>query len=93
MSKVIVFSVLLVINLISFITYGIDKYKAKVRAWRIPEKVLLGLAFLGGGMGAFLGMRVFHHKTKHWYFKVFVPLFLITQIGLLTYALYKGIIT
>ena len=68
----------------SFITIsmnGIDKRKARRGSWRISEKALLLSAFCFGGIGAFLGMRIFHHKTKHWYFQVFVPVFLILQIA------------
>ena len=60
-------------SVIGFILMGIDKAKAKKSVWRIPEKTLLGTALLGGGVGIWLGMEVFHHKTKHWYFKYGVP--------------------
>lgn len=52
------------INFLTFITYGIDKYLAKKRLFRISEKLLFFLSFLGGVVGAFLGMVTFHHKTK-----------------------------
>jgi len=68
------------INLISFIVYGIDKRKAKKRLWRIPEATLIGLALMGGSVGAFLGMKFFHHKTKHIKFYVGVPAIFITEI-------------
>ena len=64
---------MLIMSLISFSTMGIDKSKAKRNAWRIPEKTLFMLAFLGGGAGVWLGMRVFHHKTLHLMFKYGVP--------------------
>lgn len=73
---------LAVINLVTFAVYGIDKAKAKRGAWRIPEKTLFLLPLLGGSLGALLGMRVFHHKTKHWYFVWGVPLILLAQIAL-----------
>ena len=60
-------------SVVGFFTMGIDKAKAKRNAWRIPEKTLLGFAFLGGGAGVWLGMEVFRHKTKHWYFKYGLP--------------------
>ena len=60
---------LLIWNLIIFLIYGIDKFKARRRVWRIPEKILLILAFACGGFGACLAGIVFHHKTKKWYFK------------------------
>lgn len=58
----------LLINLISFILYGIDKQKAQKQQWRIPEKTLLTSALLGGAMGSLCGMELFHHKTKKNYF-------------------------
>lgn len=78
----------LVINLAAFILYGIDKRKAVKQAWRIPESRLILVAVLGGGLGAWLGMKVFHHKTKHIKFTVFVPLFLILHILLIAYLIF-----
>ena len=52
----------------AFIAYGADKSKARRGAWRIPEKVLLGLSFYGGAAGGLCGMLLFRHKTRHWYF-------------------------
>ena len=57
-------------SLIAFVAYGLDKYKAQRDLWRIPEAFLLGVGFCGGALGALLGMKLFHHKTKHWYFWV-----------------------
>lgn len=79
---------LLIINIVAFAAYGIDKRKAKKGRWRIPESTLLLLAFLGGALGALLGMRTFHHKTKHWKFKILVPLFLALQIALAVWLIY-----
>ena len=73
------------INLVTFLVYGIDKLRAKRGAWRIPEKTLFVLPLLGGSVGAIAGMRVFHHKTKHWYFKYGLPLILILQIALVVW--------
>lgn len=70
------------IGLVAFFLYGIDKLKAKCHAWRIKESVLLGVAFLGGAVGALLGMLIFRHKTKHWYFRVVVFLGLLWQLAL-----------
>ena len=78
------------LNLLSFALYGIDKAKAKKSAWRIPEKTLLLAALLGGSLGALLGMEVFRHKTKHWKFKLLVPLFLILHIALGVYMIKSG---
>ncbi|MBO5516589.1 MAG: DUF1294 domain-containing protein [Firmicutes bacterium] len=75
-------------NLIVFCVYGLDKYKAKKDKWRIPEKTLLLLAFFFGGLGAFLGMRVFHHKTKHHLFTIGVPLCLLLNIAALYVLLF-----
>ncbi|ABX40941.1 protein of unknown function DUF1294 [Lachnoclostridium phytofermentans ISDg] len=61
---------------------GIDKKKAKAREWRIRERTLFLIAFIGGSLGSLLGMKVFHHKTKHKNFQILIPLFLILQITL-----------
>lgn len=79
---------LLIINFIGFCAMFLDKQKAKRGKWRIPEKTLFLFAFLGGSLGTTLGMRMFRHKTKHWYFKFGMPLILITQIGLFVYFHY-----
>lgn len=72
---------LLIINLIGFFAMLLDKQKAKKNKWRVPEKTLFLLALLGGSLGTTLGMNVFRHKTKHWYFVVGMPLILVLQIG------------
>lgn len=64
---------------------GIDKYKAKKHKWRIPEALLFLFAFLWGSVGTTLGMHVFRHKTRHWYFKFGMPLILVLQLALITY--------
>lgn len=61
-------------SLIGFISMGLDKHKAKKKAWRIPERTLLLLAFLGGGIGSFLGMHIFRHKTRHGKFLSLLPI-------------------
>ncbi|MBQ7918707.1 MAG: DUF1294 domain-containing protein [Lachnospiraceae bacterium] len=78
---------LLIINIVGFIVMGVDKGKAKRGAWRIPEATLFLFAFVGGGIGTTLGMNVFRHKTKHWYFKFGMPLIAIVEYGLLFYLL------
>ena len=70
------------VNLVTFAVYGIDKAKAKRGAWRVPEKTLFLLPLLGGSLGALLGMKVFRHKTKHWYIVWGIPLILVAQIAL-----------
>jgi uncharacterized membrane protein YsdA (DUF1294 family) len=79
---VVVGGYFLLMNLIAFSSMGIDKHKARKNKWRIPEARLFLWALLGGSLGSVVGMRVFHHKTKHWYFKFGMPLILIVQIGL-----------
>ena len=70
------------INVATFITYGIDKLKAKRSKWRISEATLLGMAVIGGSIGAWLGMRVWHHKTMHKKFQFGIPLILIIQLAI-----------
>lgn len=65
---------LIAINGITFLAYGIDKYKAKHNRYRIPEATLLLLAYIGGAYGALFGMRVWHHKTRKRKFQILVPL-------------------
>ena len=76
---------LIVINVVTFLVYGIDKWKAKKGNWRISEATLLMLAVIGGSIGALLGMKVWHHKTMHKKFKYGLPLILLAQIALLVY--------
>ena len=72
--------IIAIINIVTFIIYGIDKYKAKKGKWRIPENSLIGLAIIGGSIGAYLGMRVWHHKTMHLKFKYGIPLIIVIQL-------------
>ncbi len=81
--------ILAIINIIAFVMYGIDKLKAKMGAWRIPEATLLGIAFVFGALGAYLGMKVFRHKTKHKQFYIGVPLMLILQIAIIAFVIVK----
>ncbi len=74
---------LISINILSFLLFGIDKYKAIKKKYRIPEKVLLGISLLGGSLGSLLGMILFHHKTKKIGFLILIPLFLLLQIIIL----------
>ena len=76
---------LLAINAVTFIVYGIDKYKAKKAKWRISEATLLLLAVLGGSVGAWVGMKAWHHKTMHKKFKYGIPAILLIQIVLMAY--------
>ena len=83
---------LIVVNLISFALYGLDKLKAKKGLWRIRESTLLLIAALGGSLGALLGMEVFRHKTKHWSFKLLVPLFLVLHVALWVWLVKSGLV-
>ena len=76
---------LLAINIVSFFLYGIDKYKAKKNKWRISEATLLMIAVIGGSIGTWVGMRLWHHKTMHKKFKYGIPLIIIMQIALVAY--------
>ena len=73
---------LLAINVLTFLIYGLDKYKAKRAKWRISERTLLSMALVGGSIGAWLGMKVWHHKTRHKKFKYGIPAILSLQIVL-----------
>ena len=68
------------VNLLALVLMAVDKSLAKKQARRIPERVLFLSAFLGGSVGAILGMWTFHHKTRHWYFVVGMPLILFVQL-------------
>ena len=75
---------LTVVNAVAFIMYGIDKYRARNAKWRIPEATLLMLAVVGGSVGAWLGMKAWHHKTRHGKFRYGVPAILLLQIVVAT---------
>ena len=69
-------------SVIAFFAYGIDKRRAKKNKWRTPEAVLFSFGIFGGALGALLGMKFFHHKTRHWYFWVINVLALALQIAI-----------
>lgn len=79
----------IIINITGFALMGIDKSKARRRAWRIPEARLFLTALLGGSIGSIAGMYVFRHKTKHWYFVWGMPAILILQIAAAYLLLFK----
>jgi uncharacterized membrane protein YsdA (DUF1294 family) len=79
MEKFIIIYVI-IINIIGFFSMFIDKRRAKKNQWRIPEKTLFLFAILGGSIGSNIGMRLFRHKTKHWYFVYGMPTILLIQI-------------
>ena len=76
---------LLAINALSFILFGLDKNKAKKGKWRISEATLLMIAVIGGSIGAWVGMRLWHHKTMHKKFKYGIPVIIIIQVCLVVY--------
>ena len=82
-------SLLALASLIAFVAYGLDKYKAQRDLWRIPEAFLLGVGFCCGAVGALLGMKLFHHKTKHWYFWVLNIIGLLWQSAMVAYLLFR----
>ena len=79
---------LLIINIVTFLVYGIDKWKAWKAMWRVREASLLMLAVLGGSIGAWLGMKVWHHKTQHKKFRYGIPAIIIIQLGIIGFFLY-----
>ena len=79
-------SICAVMSVIGFALMGIDKSRAINHKWRIKEATLFLIAFLGGGIGSTLGMFFFRHKTKHWYFRLFFPLFAAAQTALLFFV-------
>ena len=78
---------LVVVNAAAFVIYGVDKRKAIRDKWRIPEATLIGLAVIGGAFGAFIGMRVWRHKTHKWKFRILVPVFLLLWVIVIGYIL------
>ena len=76
-------AIIAIMNIAAFALMGYDKKCARQGKWRVPEKTLFLVTACFGGLGGVLGMKVFHHKTQHWYFKVFFPALLIVQIALL----------
>ena len=79
----------IVINVITLLMYGIDKWKAKHSKWRIPEATLLIMAAVGGSIGAWMGIKLFHHKTLHKKFKYGVPAILILQLTIIVFIYLK----
>lgn len=79
---------LIIINIVTFLVYGIDKWKARKTMWRIREASLLMLAVLGGSIGAWFGMKVWHHKTQHKKFRYGIPAIIIIQLVIIGFFLY-----
>lgn len=76
---------LVIVNIMGLAVMGIDKAKAIKGAWRIPEKTLFLFSLIGGSIGTWAGMYLFHHKTKHWYFVIGMPAILIIQLVIAAY--------
>ena len=81
----IILGYLLAVNIATFFLYGIDKYKAKKNKWRISEATLLTMAAIGGSIGAWAAMRLWHHKTMHKKFKYGIPIIIILQVTIAVY--------
>lgn len=92
MIKYAIAAYFLLINLLAFIFMGVDKRRARNDMWRIPEATLFLAALLGGSPGAILGMQLFRHKTRHWYFRWGMPLILLLQLALLGLLHWRGYI-
>ena len=88
MTRIVIYY-LIAINILTFLVYGIDKWKARKGKWRISEATLLLLAAVGGSVGAWAGMSVWHHKTLHKKFRYGVPLILIIHVALIIFLLYR----
>ncbi len=88
---ILLVSYFLIINLIGFLSMYIDKRRAKKHLWRIPEATLFIVAVIGGSIGSIIGMHLFRHKTRHWYFVYGMPAILIVQIALVLLLLYLPI--
>jgi uncharacterized membrane protein YsdA (DUF1294 family) len=87
--KSIIASYLIIINLIAFVLYGVDKKRSILNKYRISESVLLWMARLGGGIGCWLGIKMFKHKTKHTKFRIVVPLWIIVWTTAIVFVVIK----
>lgn len=85
----IIIGYVIAINVITLLMYGIDKWKAKHGKWRIPEATLLIMAAVGGSIGAWTGIKLFHHKTFHKKFKYGVPAILLLQLAIIVFIYLK----
>ncbi len=83
---------ILALSITGFSTMGVDKRRAEKGRWRIPERTLLLIALLGGGIGTYLGMRYFRHKTKHLSFRILLPAAAIADLLLIFYVIVKLIL-
>ena len=74
---------LITINIFSFLTAGYDKIKAKHHGWRVSEKRIFFLAFIGGALGVYAGMKIFRHKTKHRLFTIGIPVLIVFNLAVI----------
>lgn len=81
--------IFLILNIFGFILVALDKYKAKNKLWRIPERSFFILSILGGSIGVYIGLFLFNHKTRNWYFMTVIPLIILIQLIFLYYLLNK----
>lgn len=84
-ARLILLLYILAVNLLGFFMMGIDKQRARKRAFRIPEATLFMIALIGGSIGSIAGMHLFRHKTRHWYFLFGMPAILLLQIILIVF--------
>ena len=85
MHNLLILSLIVLLNLITFVVYGIDKLKARKNKWRIPDSTLMLLAIIGGSIGALLGIKVWHHKTLHRKFRYGIPMIILAETALVIY--------
>lgn len=90
--KTMIIIYICLINIIGLVIMGLDKSKAKKQQYRIPEKTFFIVSIIGGSVGTWIGMMLFRHKTKHWYFLVFIPLIFFAQVLLIFLLIDKGIL-
>lgn len=84
----VVLAYFITVNVLGLVLFGIDKWKAKHDKWRISEATLLSVTVIGGSIGAWVGMKVWHHKTMHKKFKYGIPLVMVLQFSILLFTLY-----
>lgn len=81
--------ILAILNIFGFVLVSLDKYKAKNKLWRIPERSFFLLSILGGSIGVYVGLFFFNHKTRNWYFMAVIPLIILAQIVFIYYLFNK----
>lgn len=85
----IIIPTLVILNILGFILVSLDKYKAKNKLWRIPERSFFLLSILGGSIGVYLGLFLFRHKTRNWYFMSVIPVIILAQAIFVYYLVNK----